>query len=154
MIGAVGADEFGVRLRAALTSAGVETAALRTVEGASGTAHITVDDEGANSIIVIPGANASVTGLEAGDDARIGAAGLAPAPARTPAVGRPHAARSPPAPAASVRSSPRRPRGRCPPNSSPPPICCSRTSTRRPPSPAAPIPAGPPRPSSRTCPRW
>ncbi|GAA3106991.1 ribokinase [Streptomyces goshikiensis] len=75
MIGAVGADEFGVRLRAALTSAGVETAALRTVEGASGTAHITVDDEGANSIIVIPGANASVTGLEAGDDARIGAAG-------------------------------------------------------------------------------
>ncbi|MFG2412488.1 ribokinase [Streptomyces goshikiensis] len=75
MIGAVGADEFGVRLRAALTSAGVETAALRTVEGGSGTAHITVDDEGANSIIVIPGANASVTGLEAGDDARIGAAG-------------------------------------------------------------------------------
>jgi ribokinase len=75
MIGAVGADEFGVRLRAALASAGVETAALRTVEGASGTAHITVDDEGGNSIIVIPGANAQVTGLEAGDDSRIGAAG-------------------------------------------------------------------------------
>lgn len=74
MIGAVGADEFGVRLRSALTAAGVETAALRTVEGASGTAHITVDDEGANSIIVIPGANAHVTGLEAGDDSRIGAA--------------------------------------------------------------------------------
>ncbi|MCX4525380.1 ribokinase [Streptomyces sp. NBC_01551] len=74
MIGAVGADEFGVRLRSALTSAGVETAALRTVEGASGTAHITVDDEGANSIIVIPGANAHVTGLEAGDDSRIGSA--------------------------------------------------------------------------------
>ncbi|WP_374773530.1 ribokinase [Streptomyces sp. NBC_01310] len=75
MIGAVGADEFGVRLRSALTAAGVETAALRTVEGASGTAHITVDDEGGNSIIVIPGANAHVTGLEAGDDARIAAAG-------------------------------------------------------------------------------
>ncbi|MET9321283.1 ribokinase [Streptomyces sp. NPDC003038] len=74
MIGAVGADEFGVRLRSALTAAGVETAALRTVEGASGTAHITVDDEGGNSIIVIPGANAHVTGLEAGDDSRIAAA--------------------------------------------------------------------------------
>ncbi|MFD9379224.1 ribokinase [Streptomyces sp. NPDC059999] len=74
MIGAVGADEFGVRLRSALAAAGVETAALRTVEGASGTAHITVDDEGANSIVVIPGANARVTGLEAGDDSRIGSA--------------------------------------------------------------------------------
>ncbi|WP_030155897.1 ribokinase [Streptomyces sp. NRRL S-244] len=76
MIGAVGADGFGVRLRSALTEAGVETAALRTVEGASGTAHITVDDEGGNSIIVIPGANGGVTGLEAGDAARIGAADL------------------------------------------------------------------------------
>ncbi|MFI6149786.1 ribokinase [Streptomyces sp. NPDC051109] len=76
MIGAVGADGFGVRLRSALTAAGVETAALRTVEGASGTAHITVDDEGGNSIIVIPGANGSVTGLEAGDAARIGAVDL------------------------------------------------------------------------------
>ncbi|NXY99719.1 ribokinase [Streptomyces sp. BR123] len=75
MIGAVGADEFGVRLRSALTAAGVDTAGLRTVEGASGTAHITVDDEGGNSIIVIPGANARVTGLEEGDEARIAAAG-------------------------------------------------------------------------------
>ncbi|MFF4265474.1 ribokinase [Streptomyces virginiae] len=75
MIGAVGADEFGVRLRSALTAARVDTAGLRTVEGASGTAHITVDDEGGNSIIVIPGANAAVTGLEAGDEARIAAAG-------------------------------------------------------------------------------
>ncbi|MEU6868829.1 ribokinase [Streptomyces sp. NPDC046876] len=75
MIGAVGADEFGVRLRSALTSAGVDTGGLRTVEGSSGTAHITVDDEGGNSIVVIPGANALVTGLEAGDDARIAAAG-------------------------------------------------------------------------------
>ncbi|MGW7332940.1 ribokinase [Streptomyces sp. NPDC054840] len=75
MIGAVGADEFGVRLRSALTAARVDTSALRTVEGASGTAHITVDDEGGNSIVVIPGANAAVTGLEAGDEARIAAAG-------------------------------------------------------------------------------
>ncbi|NEC93543.1 PfkB family carbohydrate kinase, partial [Streptomyces sp. SID12501] len=59
---------------AALQERGVDTAALRTVEGASGTAHITVDDEGANSIIVIPAANARVTALEPGDDARIAAA--------------------------------------------------------------------------------
>ncbi|WP_405786904.1 ribokinase [Streptomyces sp. NBC_01367] len=75
MIGAVGADEFGVRLRSALTAARVDTAALRTVEGTSGTAHITVDDEGGNSIVVVPGANAAVTGLETGDEARIAAAG-------------------------------------------------------------------------------
>ncbi|MFF5443673.1 ribokinase [Streptomyces sp. NPDC012888] len=74
MIGAVGTDEFGTRLRAALRTAGVGTEGLRTVEGASGTAHITVDDEGGNSIIVIPGANARVTGLEPGDEQRIAAA--------------------------------------------------------------------------------
>ncbi|MFE9254579.1 ribokinase [Streptomyces sp. NPDC006879] len=73
LIGAVGADEFGVRLRATLARAGVDTAGLRTAEGPSGTAHITVDDEGANSIVVIPGANATVTGLEPGDEARIAA---------------------------------------------------------------------------------
>ncbi|MEV4191958.1 ribokinase [Streptomyces toxytricini] len=75
MIGAVGADAFGVRLRSALTAAGVDTCGLRTVEGASGTAHITVDDEGGNSIIVIPGANGLVTGLESGDEERIAASG-------------------------------------------------------------------------------
>ncbi|WP_344335146.1 ribokinase, partial [Streptomyces globosus] len=75
MIGAVGADAFGVRLRSALTAAGVDTCGLRTVEGASGTAHITVDDEGGNSIIVVPGANGLVTGLESGDEERIAASG-------------------------------------------------------------------------------
>ncbi|MCB5179318.1 ribokinase [Streptomyces antimicrobicus] len=74
MIGAVGADEFGLRLRSSLGAAGVDTAALRTVEGASGTAHITVDDEGGNSIVVVPGANARLTALEDGDEARIAAA--------------------------------------------------------------------------------
>ncbi|AXE25977.1 ribokinase [Streptomyces globosus] len=75
MVGAVGADAFGVRLRSALTAAGVDTCGLRTVEGASGTAHITVDDEGGNSIIVVPGANGLVTGLESGDEERIAASG-------------------------------------------------------------------------------
>ncbi|MGW1767757.1 ribokinase [Streptomyces sp. NPDC002073] len=75
MIGAVGADESGVRLRAVLAGAGVDTAGLRTVEGASGTAHITVDDEGGNAIVVVPGANGTVTALEAGDEERIAGAG-------------------------------------------------------------------------------
>ncbi|MER7761889.1 ribokinase [Streptomyces sp. NPDC097619] len=74
MVGAVGEDAFGELLRAALAEAGVDTAGLRTVPGASGTAHITVDDEGGNAIVVVPGANASVTGLVAGDAARIAAA--------------------------------------------------------------------------------
>ncbi|MET2715468.1 ribokinase [Streptomyces harbinensis] len=75
MIGAVGDDDFGPRLRAALTERGVETTGLRTVPGPSGTAHIVVDDEGGNSIVVVPGANAAVTDLAPGDAARIAAAG-------------------------------------------------------------------------------
>ncbi|MBC9712142.1 ribokinase [Streptomyces sp. TRM66268-LWL] len=67
MIGAVGADDFGVRLRGALGESGVDTSRLRTVEGASGTAHIVVDDEGGNAIVVVPGANGTVTGLAPGD---------------------------------------------------------------------------------------
>ncbi|WP_346777271.1 ribokinase [Streptomyces sp. HNM0575] len=75
MIGAVGDDDFGVRLRASLADAGVDTAGLRTVEGESGTAHIVVDDEGGNAIVVVPGANASVDGLADGDEQRIAGAG-------------------------------------------------------------------------------
>ncbi|WBB61153.1 ribokinase [Streptomyces sp. WMMC500] len=75
MIGAVGSDAFGGELRAALDGAGVDTAGLRTAPGASGTAHIVVDDDGGNSIVVVPGANGTVTGLAAGDEERIAAAG-------------------------------------------------------------------------------
>ncbi|GAA3885777.1 ribokinase [Streptomyces sedi] len=74
MIGAVGDDAFAPRLRAALAEAGVDVEGLRTVPGASGVAHIVVDDEGGNSIVVVPGANGAVTGLAAGDEARIAAA--------------------------------------------------------------------------------
>ncbi|MER5219934.1 ribokinase [Streptomyces flaveus] len=71
MIGAVGADAFGTRLRAALEESGVHTGLLRTTEGPSGTAHIVVDDEGGNAIVVIPGANGTVTALTPGDEALI-----------------------------------------------------------------------------------
>jgi ribokinase len=71
MIGAVGEDEFGEQLRANLESFGVDTAGLRTEEGRSGTAHIVVDDRGDNSIVVVPGANATVEDLADGDEQRI-----------------------------------------------------------------------------------
>ncbi|WP_128982177.1 ribokinase [Streptomyces roseicoloratus] len=74
MIGAVGADDFGLRMRSALEHSGVDTDLLRTVEGPSGTAHIVVDDEGGNAIVVVPGANGTVTSLDHGDEALIGTA--------------------------------------------------------------------------------
>ena len=74
MIGAVGEDDFGVRLRDTLAGSGVDTGGLRTVGGESGTAHIVVDDEGGNAIVVVPGANGTVHGLAEGDEQRIAAA--------------------------------------------------------------------------------
>ncbi|MFF2202995.1 ribokinase [Streptomyces sp. NPDC058145] len=74
MIGAVGNDAFGVRLRDTLEHSGADTDFLRTVEGPSGTAHIVVDDEGGNSIVVIPGANGTVDHLAAGDEGVIASA--------------------------------------------------------------------------------
>ncbi|MFB7516094.1 ribokinase [Streptomyces sp. NPDC056144] len=74
IIGAVGADDFGARLRANLEHCAVDTDLLRTAEGPSGTAHIVVDDEGGNAIVVVPGANATVTSLSHGDEALIGTA--------------------------------------------------------------------------------
>lgn len=76
MMGAVGTDEYGSRLRTNLEHAGVDTDLLHTAAGPSGTAHIVVDDEGANSIVVVPGANATVITLGAGEEAAIAAAGL------------------------------------------------------------------------------
>ncbi|MCD9874086.1 ribokinase [Streptomyces guryensis] len=74
MIGAVGNDAYGTRLRSTLEDSGVDTDLLRTVEGPSGTAHIVVDDEGGNSIVVISGANGTVDHLVLGDDGLIASA--------------------------------------------------------------------------------
>ncbi|AEN09373.1 MULTISPECIES: ribokinase [unclassified Streptomyces] len=76
MIGAVGTDEYGSRLRTTLEHAGIDTDLLHTVAGPSGTAHIVVDDEGSNAIVVVPGANGTVTTLGPGEHAAIAAAGL------------------------------------------------------------------------------
>ncbi|MET7691518.1 ribokinase [Streptomyces sp. NPDC005483] len=74
MIGAVGHDPFGARLRSTLEHSGVTTDHLRTVEGPTGTAHIVVDDEGGNAIVVVPGANGTVDHLVPGDEGLIGSA--------------------------------------------------------------------------------
>lgn len=71
MIGAVGEDEFGGQLRENLGSFGVDTGGLRTAGGRTGTAHIVVDDEGGNAIVVVPAANSTVLDLEPGDEQRI-----------------------------------------------------------------------------------
>jgi ribokinase len=66
-IGAVGDDDGGTALRAAFQDAGVDTSRLRTVEEETGTALIVVEQGGANRIVVIPGANGTVTALATAD---------------------------------------------------------------------------------------
>ncbi|MPZ95825.1 MAG: ribokinase [Propionibacteriales bacterium] len=63
MIGAVGDDVFGAAIRNMLKENGVETAGLVSVAEPTGTAHIVVDAGGGNSIVVVPGANATVAQL-------------------------------------------------------------------------------------------
>ncbi|WP_082126822.1 ribokinase [Allosalinactinospora lopnorensis] len=66
-LGAVGDDPFGTQLRSNLVESGVEVSGLRVEAGASGVAHIIVEGDGGNSIIVIPGANGRVTDVRDGD---------------------------------------------------------------------------------------
>ena len=66
-VGAVGDDTFALDLRQALVDAEVDAERLREVSGPSGVAAITVDGQGQNSIIVVPGANARVTVLTDGE---------------------------------------------------------------------------------------
>ena len=62
MVGAVGDDPAGTRLRGVARDAGVDDRAIATVIGVpTGRALIAVDDAAENSIVVIPGANAHVT---------------------------------------------------------------------------------------------
>jgi ribokinase len=61
MIGRVGDDVFGGRLKAGLEEAGVDTQAVVITPGASGVGMITTDAKGENSIVVVSGANGKVT---------------------------------------------------------------------------------------------
>ncbi len=59
LVGCVGEDAFGKDLRAHLLDSGV-ACSLKVADLPTGTAMILVDEEGENSIVVIPGANASL----------------------------------------------------------------------------------------------
>ncbi|MGH2316741.1 ribokinase [Planococcus sp. SE5232] len=60
MIGAVGQDAFGSELLAGLKEEGIQVEHVKQIDGASGIANILLS-EGDNRIIVVPGANHSVT---------------------------------------------------------------------------------------------
>jgi ribokinase len=60
MVGAVGRDAYGDQVLAVLAAAGVDVGHVARVEATTGTAHILVDGDGDNSIVVVPGANGAV----------------------------------------------------------------------------------------------
>ncbi len=57
MLGRVGEDDFGRAMRGNLASVGCDVAGVRTVAGPSGVALIFVAGNGANCIVIAPGAN-------------------------------------------------------------------------------------------------
>jgi len=62
MIGKVGDDEFGPRLRDSLSREGIDVTHVGSATGvSSGVAMISVDEAGQNSITVVPGANDTLT---------------------------------------------------------------------------------------------
>jgi ribokinase len=73
-IGAVGDDDGGALLRAALGASGVGTSGLRTSVEPTGEATVVVGQDGENLIVVSRRANATVTDLTAADRAAIAAA--------------------------------------------------------------------------------
>lgn len=94
MVGAVGVDAYAESATAFLEAAQVDLSAVRAVDGPTGLAVITVADDGENTIIVIPGANAAVDAEAVGRSADLiaGAAvvvlqGEIPAAASTAAAG-------------------------------------------------------------------
>jgi len=60
MVGKVGTDAYGPALLENLSKADVDTAAMEQTEGSSGLAPMFVAENGANTIVVVPGANGKV----------------------------------------------------------------------------------------------
>src|SRR6478672_10811063 len=67
MVGRVGDDEFGRQMRENLASVGCGIEGVRTVPGASGVALIAVAESGENCIVVVPGANHSLSPADVGN---------------------------------------------------------------------------------------
>ncbi len=61
MLGRLGDDDFGRRMRDNVASVGCDVSGLKSVPGPSGVALIFVSESGQNSIIVVPGANDQLT---------------------------------------------------------------------------------------------
>jgi ribokinase len=61
MIGCVGNDDYGVRLRDALLAEHIDCQAVSVVEDSSGVALIVVDDNSQNAIVIVGGANGAIT---------------------------------------------------------------------------------------------
>ena len=77
VVGRVGSDDFGRRMRENLRQVGCDVSELKTIpDSASGIALIFVADDGHNSIIIVPGANAHLSpqDVEAAQDFLRGAA--------------------------------------------------------------------------------
>jgi len=64
LFGAVGSDEEGAAYRSELKVAGVNITHVRTVAGQTGSAFITVDRNGENTIIIAAGANGALRGSD------------------------------------------------------------------------------------------
>lgn len=73
-MGAVGTDAYGARLREVLSRHNIGEAGLASAAVPTGTAHIAVVDSGENSIVVVSGANATVTALTPAQEGIIAAA--------------------------------------------------------------------------------
>ena len=64
-VGAVGDDADGAALRDGMRADGIDVTGLEAAEAPTGTALISVDDDGENAIVVVAGANAARTRLSA-----------------------------------------------------------------------------------------
>jgi len=73
-VGAVGDDPDGTALRNGLSADGIDVAGLEVVAAATGTALISVADDGENAIVVVAGANAARTQLSESQRAIVGGA--------------------------------------------------------------------------------
>ncbi len=62
LLGSVGAEDDGQRYRERLKREGIDLAGIETADGPTGSALITIDRTGENTIVVAPGANAAFAG--------------------------------------------------------------------------------------------
>ncbi|MET0955900.1 MAG: ribokinase [Cryobacterium sp.] len=88
MVGAIGRDAHARAATTILRSSGVDLSSVQELHGPTGLAVITVDDDGENTIVVIPGANARVdAGFVAGSAAVIASADVLVLQGEIPAAG-------------------------------------------------------------------